>query len=163
MQIIQNRRRFLAGSAAAGAAGSSAPKPAWAEPPPEITRIRTSVYPKVSDCVTPFYAAEELLRAEGFTEVEFVQPADDAEGMRLLAEGKVDIESYDAPIVLQMIESGTPLKVLAGLHVGCIELLAGRHVTSVKDLRGRRVGINQLNGLAHVLLRLMAAYVGVDH
>ena len=71
----------------------AATKPAWAEPPPEITRIRTSVYPKVSDCVTPFYAAEELLRAEGFTEVEFVQPANDAEGLRLMADGKIDIES----------------------------------------------------------------------
>ncbi|RWC55242.1 ABC transporter substrate-binding protein [Mesorhizobium sp.] len=163
MQIIQNRRGFLAGAAAAGASGLlGAPKPAWAEPPPEVTRIRTSVYPKVSDCVTPFYAAEELLRAEGFTEVEFVQPASDAEGLRLVADGQVDIESYDAPIILQLIESGTPLKVLAGLHVGCIELLAGLHVTSVKDLRGRRVGINQLNGLGHVLLRLMAANVGVD-
>ena len=79
-----------------------------------------------------------------------------------MAEGKVDIESFDAPIILQLIESGTPLKVLAGMHVGCLELLAGRHVTSVKDLRGRRVGINQLNGLGHVLLRLMAANVGVD-
>ena len=163
MQIIQNRRSFLTGLSTIGFAGFvGAPTSLRAEPLPEITRIRTSVYPKVSDCVTPFYAAEELLRAEGFTEVEFVQPADDAEGMRLLAEGKVDIESYDAPIILKLIESGTPLKVLAGLHVGCIELLAGRHVTSVKDLRGRRVGINQLNGLGHILLRLMAANVGVD-
>jgi NitT/TauT family transport system substrate-binding protein len=163
MQIVQTRRRFLTGLSTIGLAGLvGAPTSPRAEPLPEITRFRTSVYPKVSDCVTPFYAAEELLRAEGFTEVEFVQPANDAEGLRLMAEGKIDIESYDSPIVLKLIESGTPLKVLAGMHVGCIELLAGRHVTGVKDLRGRRVGINQLNGLGHILLRMMAAYVGVD-
>ena len=169
MHMKRNRRRFLAGMSAAGAAGLigtagliGAARSAFAEPPPEITRIRTSVYPKVSDCATPFYAAEELLHAEGFTEVEFVQPANDAEGMRMLSEGKVDIETYDAPIILQLIDSGTPLKVLAGVHAGCTEVLAGPHVTSVKDLRGRRVGINQRNGLGHLLLRLMAAHVGVD-
>jgi NitT/TauT family transport system substrate-binding protein len=163
MHFPQTRRRFVAGLSTIGLAGFvGAPTSLRAEPLPEITRIRTSVYPKVSDCVTPFYAAEELLHAEGFTEVEFVQPKDDAEGLRLLADGRIDIEPYDAPIILQLIEGGTPLKVLAGLHVGCTEVLAGLHVTSVKDLRGRRVGINQHNGLGHVMLRLMAAYVGVD-
>jgi NitT/TauT family transport system substrate-binding protein len=163
MQMMQSRRRFLASVSLAGAAGLvGAPTSLRAEPPPEITRIRTSVFPKVSDCVTPFYAAEELLRAEGFSEVEFVQPANDAEAIRLLPEGKIDIESYDAPLLLQMVDSGTPLKILAGVHAGCLEILAGQHVTSVKDLRGRRVGINQLNGLGHILLRLMAAYVGIN-
>ena len=41
MQIIQNRRRFLAGVAAAGAAGLiGVATPAWAEPPPETTTVR---------------------------------------------------------------------------------------------------------------------------
>jgi NitT/TauT family transport system substrate-binding protein len=160
MPIIQNRRSVLAGLSAM-AAGLLAP-PAGADPPPEITRIRTAAYPKVSDCATPFYAAEELLRLEGFTEVEFVVPANDAEGLRLLPEGKIDIESWDAPILIGLIDSGVPLKVLGGVHAGCLELLAGRNVASVKELRGKRVGINQLNGLTHKLLRLMAANVGLD-
>ena len=41
MQIIQNRRRFLAGAAAAGAAGLiGATTDAWAEAPPETTSVR---------------------------------------------------------------------------------------------------------------------------
>ena len=41
MQIIQNRRRFLAGAAAAGAAGLiGTTTPARAEPPPETTSVR---------------------------------------------------------------------------------------------------------------------------
>ena len=41
MQIIQNRRSFLAGAASAGAAGLlGTTTPARAEPPPETTTIR---------------------------------------------------------------------------------------------------------------------------
>ena len=91
MLMKQTRRDFLSALSAAGAASLlGLPRAAAAgEPPLEVTRIRTSVYPKASDCLTPFYAAEELLRAEGFTEVEFIQPANDAEGMTLLPDGKV--------------------------------------------------------------------------
>ncbi|CAH2395774.1 twin-arginine translocation signal domain-containing protein [Mesorhizobium ventifaucium] len=43
MQIIQSRRRFLAGLSAAGAVGLvGAATPASAEPPPETSRIRLS-------------------------------------------------------------------------------------------------------------------------
>lgn len=163
MKRLPSRRQVLASVAGFGAAGLAGfPQSALAEPPPEITRIRTSAYPKISDCVTPFYAAEELLRAEGFTEVEFVQPASDPEGWTLLPDGKIDIESWDAPLLLQMIDQGIPLKILAGLHAGCLELLASPHITSVRDLRGKRLGLNELNGLAGTLLRLMTAYVGLD-
>src|SRR5262245_32612690 len=89
MQAIQNRRHFLAGLSSAAVAGLYAgATPALAEPPPEVTRVRMAVYPKVADCATPFYVADELLRAEGFTEIEFIQPASDAEGLRLLPKGK---------------------------------------------------------------------------
>src|SRR6185436_17188969 len=108
MQIATTRRDFVAGAAATATLLGINMRSARAEPLPEITRFRTSVYPKVSDCGTPFYAAEELLRAEGFTEIEFVQPADDAEGLTLLAEGKIDIEPFDVPLILKLIESGTP-------------------------------------------------------
>jgi NitT/TauT family transport system substrate-binding protein len=163
MPHLHNRREFVAGLSIVAATGFLAKSPpAAAEPPPEVTRIRTSAYPKVSDCATPFYAAEELLRLEGFTEVEFIVPANDAEGQRLLPEGKIDIESWDAPILLGLLNKGVPLKVLGGMHAGCLELLAAAHVTSVKDLRGKRVGVNQLNGLTYNLLSLMTAHVGLD-
>ena len=54
MQIIQNRRTFLAGLSAAGAAGLiGTSKPAWAEPPPETTKVRFPVFFNVSDCQAP--------------------------------------------------------------------------------------------------------------
>jgi NitT/TauT family transport system substrate-binding protein len=135
---------------------------AWAEPPPEVTRIRTSVFPKVSDCQTPFYAAEDLLRLEGFTEIEFIEPVSDAESLQMLPNGALDFDWWFAPELVRMIDQGTSLAILTGLHTGCLELIANHHVSSVKNLQGRRVGVNQVNGIPHVLLKVMAANVGLD-
>jgi len=68
-----NRREFLN---TVGLAGTAAllglrPQTAAAEPPPERTRLRIPRLP--STCRSPEWVAEELLRAEGFTEVTYVQ------------------------------------------------------------------------------------------
>ena len=74
MQIIQNRRHFLAGAAAAGAAGLiGTSTPAWAEPPPETTSVRLPRWIDGAYCWAGLYLAGELLRAEGFTDVRYVQ------------------------------------------------------------------------------------------
>src|SRR6267143_990781 len=68
---IWNRREFVRGIAAlAGSAGLLGydMKPAAAEPPPETTRIRLAQIPGI--CVAPQYVAEELLRGEGFSDVQ---------------------------------------------------------------------------------------------
>ena len=41
-----------------------------AEPPPETTRIRLGLVPSV--CLAPQYVAEPLLRAEGFTDIQYL-------------------------------------------------------------------------------------------
>jgi NitT/TauT family transport system substrate-binding protein len=74
MQIIQSRRTFLAGLSAAGSAGLFKVSPSIAattEPPPEVSKIRLAKIPGV--CIAPQYVAEELLHAEGFDEVEYVE------------------------------------------------------------------------------------------
>jgi hypothetical protein len=67
------RRTFLRRGAAGAAAACCAVRPsrATAEPPPEITKLRIVREPSI--CIAPQYAAEELLKAEGFVEVEYVQ------------------------------------------------------------------------------------------
>ena len=90
MQIIQNRRHFLAGAAAAGAAGLiGKPTPARAEPPPETTTVRIPAIPAA--CEATFYLAEELLREEGFTDVQYVPTTVVSAGM--LADGQVDFSA----------------------------------------------------------------------
>ena len=78
MPIVQSRRRFLNHLGAAGVAGLGGVGAAGlgggarsfaAEPPPEITTIRLEKAP--TTCLAPQYVAEELLRAEGFTDIRY--------------------------------------------------------------------------------------------
>jgi NitT/TauT family transport system substrate-binding protein len=79
MAIKQGRRRFVANAAWAGAVGlpgfgvaglASRGKTFAAEPPPEITTIRFEKDPVI--CI-PLEVADELLRAEGFTDIRYVE------------------------------------------------------------------------------------------
>ena len=64
-------------------------QPAWAEPRPETTRIRLV---KASLCTAPAYVAEELLRAEGFSEVRYVDDDPKEIGTsKLVATGEADL------------------------------------------------------------------------
>jgi NitT/TauT family transport system substrate-binding protein len=71
MHIIQSRRDFLTSLSAASVAGILGARIALAEePPPEVTTLRLRRDPSI--CVAPWYIAEDLLRAEGFTDVRYV-------------------------------------------------------------------------------------------
>ena len=94
MHIIQNRRTFLAGLAAAGAAGLiGAPSSARAEPPPETTTVRLPRYfDDDGGCWAALYIAGELLSAEGFTDVQYVQGDLSVDNSMWLAGGETDFD-----------------------------------------------------------------------
>ena len=93
MQIIQNRRRFLAGAAAAGAAGLlGTPTRPRAEPPPETTSVRLPAFPKISDCMTPIYISQDLLRAEGFTDITLVTEGTVPDSSDWIEHGELDFD-----------------------------------------------------------------------
>ena len=72
MSMMQTRRRFLTTLSAAGAAGLvRAPPSLAAEGALETTIVRILKIPGI--CLAPQYASEELLRAEGFTEIRYVE------------------------------------------------------------------------------------------
>src|SRR5262245_40043782 len=133
------RRDLLGWSLAAGSA--LAPVRAWAaaEPPPETTRIRLSRYAFDVACVAPMWVAEELLRAEGFSTVEYVEFTGDID---MLASGKQDLILYDSPGFILALDEGQPILVLGGIHGGCYELFGTDRVRSVLDLRGRTVAVS---------------------
>ena len=71
-----SRRRFLGGLTLAGTAGFLGlhPRQVAAEPPPETTTLRLIQLSGI--CIAPQYVAEELLRAEGFADVQYVKRDD---------------------------------------------------------------------------------------
>ena len=79
-----------------------------------------------------------------------------------IARGETDFSVNFPPKQISSIDAGVPVKVLTGLHAGCLELIAKENIRSVSDLRGKRVGIDGFNNSRHVWLSLMAAYVGLD-
>jgi NitT/TauT family transport system substrate-binding protein len=135
------------------------PRPVAAEPPPETTRIRLLQFP--SACQAPLYLSEELLRTEGFTDVQWVRSNLDFVSQHLLS-GTVDLGlNFIGPNLIGL-DSGAPAVILAGGHVGCFELVGTDRVHSIRDLKGKRVGITVLGTAAHVFLSAMAAQVGLD-
>jgi NitT/TauT family transport system substrate-binding protein len=138
-----------------------APKSGYAEPPPETTTVRLPGFPTAS-CEVPAYVAESLLRAEGFTDVRYVEGDSGVDTSVWLARGDVDFDWNYGAIHIASIESGVPITVLAGLHSGCLELIANDSVRGVTDLRGKKVGVYSYSSSPHLLVRLLAAYVGLD-
>ena len=71
MPMTQTRRRFLTTLSLAGAAGLVRAPPALAaEGALETTTVRLAKIAGI--CLAPQYVAEELLRAEGFTDIRYV-------------------------------------------------------------------------------------------
>ena len=163
MRIIPNRRRFLAGLAAAGTAGLiAAPSSARAEPPPETDTVRLPRYfDDDGGCWAALGIAGELLRAEGFT-VQDVQGDLSVDNSMWLAGGETDFDLTMASMLMLLVDAGVQITVLSGLHTGCFEVIANDHVRSLTDLRGKKVGVYALNDHPHVLTQLLVAYVGLD-
>ena len=159
MTLIQTRRRFLGGIAAAGGAGLLLAKRAEAaDGPLETTTVRIQM-PGL--CVIPsLYIAEERLRAEGFTDIRYVEaPPAITEP---LAHGEADFDMNYASNFVRALDDGEPITLLSGVMVGCFELFASNSVRTVADLKGKTVGIQALGSTPHVLVTLLAAEVGLD-
>ena len=156
---VTGRRALLAGFAFASAAGALGLRPRWAaaEPPPEITTLRIAHSPAI--CFAPQYVAEDLLRAEGFTSVQYV-PA--ATGWASLSAREADISAADIPSVVHQVDQRRPLVILAGLHVGCYELFGTARIRRITDLKGKSIGIPGLHSGRHLMLSTMLAHVGLD-
>ena len=71
MDWAPSRRRVLAGLSASAAGLIGGTHGFAQEAPPEITTIRLTKIPGI--CVAPQYVAEELLKAEGFSDVQYVE------------------------------------------------------------------------------------------
>jgi hypothetical protein len=151
------RREFVAGLTGLGAAGVLGVRRAAAEPAPETTRLRLSQIPGI--CVAPQYVAQELLQAEGFTDVRYVY-IPETNPYPAFVSGELDISmAFVAPFLVQ-VDAGLPIVLLAGVHVGCFEVFGTPGIRAIRDLKGRTVAVPGLNSAHHIFLSSMAAYVG---
>jgi NitT/TauT family transport system substrate-binding protein len=159
-----SRREFLKGvSLAATAALLGLYGDALAaEPPPETTKLTLARSPTA--CWAPLYLAEELLRSEGFTDVQYVRGGGRTgpETGQLLASGKADIGmGFAGPRVLDL-DAGEPIVILAGVHVGCFELFGADRVRSIRDLKGKRVAVDRIGSPSYTLVSIILANLGLD-
>jgi NitT/TauT family transport system substrate-binding protein len=171
-----DRRDFVRRGAAAVAGAFLGGRARWvaAEPPPETTRIRIVREPSI--CIAPQYAAEELLKGEGFVDVEYVMtgPAPyrapgavssmqrEDESVDLVATGLADVHTAMAGPLVVSIDAGKPIRILTGIHAGCFALFGTDRIGSIKDLKGRTVAVPVLGSSHYLYVASIAAYVGLD-
>ena len=160
MQIIRNRRSFLTGLSAIGAAGLLRTDNALAASEPlETTAVRFSSNPGI--CTAPQWVAEKLLRADGFTDVSYVETQAGLTSTARMARGDVDFIVEFATALAMSIDDGAAIKILSGVHVGCYELFGHVGIKSVLDLKGKRVGAGvNLGSDPHVFVTAMATMSG---
>jgi NitT/TauT family transport system substrate-binding protein len=156
-----DRRDFLRGALLAGATGVAGLSPgrALAEPPPETTTLKLMQF--ASACQGPLHAAAELLRGEGFTDVQYVK-TELASIYKPVPSGEAHFGFYFAADLVTRIDLGDPIVTVAGVHVGCFELFGGARVRTVRDLKGKTVSTPGDGSIPQKFIASMASYVGVD-
>src|SRR5262245_37499156 len=157
------RREFMKHMGLAGAAGALGYAPALLakDPPPETTRIRLAK--TATACLAPQYIAADLLRAEGFDRIEYVEAATGGVPMaRLIADGKIDVAMNYAATYVKAIDEGMPLTLLAGVHSGCFELFTTERIRTFSDLKGKTTAILAPGSSQHILLASIVTSIGLD-
>jgi hypothetical protein len=136
--------RVLAGISGIGAAALLHTPSLAAEGALETTSVRLPT--DVGICVAPEYVVDDLLRAEGFTDIRHVPFAPGTYTPEGIAHGVVDFGLNFASLQVAGIDRGIAMKALAGVHVGCFELFVREGIRGVADLPGKNVGIQALGG-----------------
>jgi NitT/TauT family transport system substrate-binding protein len=157
----EQRRALMRALAGAGAFALGAPRAA--EPPPEVTRFRVVKFPSV--CQAPLFVAEALLRAEGFTDISYVEadvPGAGVGSVSVVSDGRADMAVFFAAPLAMAIDRGAEITVLGGVHPGCFELFTRPEIRSIKDLKGKTVSVLGNETGQHVFLASIVNYVGLD-
>ena len=156
-QPMQSRRDLL--QAAAGALASAWVPASASEPPPETKRIRLLRYPVDVACLSPMWIAAELLRAEGFDDVQYIATNPDVQFDSIVA-GRVDLIQSDIFSFLPELDRGRPLVALGGIHGGCYELFARPGLRTIRELKGKTIVAANVGRRSFVAA--MLAHVGLD-
>jgi NitT/TauT family transport system substrate-binding protein len=132
---------------------------ALADAPLETMKLRIVISPAL--CFAPQYIADALLRAEGFSDIQYIK-ATERPAQPMVAEGEGDFTIDAVRSVLVNVDAGGGLVALSGVHLGCYELFGSPRVRKVRDLKGRKVATYAMGSDEQIFLAGMAAYVGLD-
>jgi NitT/TauT family transport system substrate-binding protein len=120
MPMKHSRRRFLTTLSMAAAMGLLRRSPALAaEGALETTTVRLPELESI--CITPQDVAEEMLRAEGFTDIRYVPLPAGMNAPEGIARGKIDFGSNFAPVLLSALDHGIPITVPAAVDPSCAQ------------------------------------------
>jgi NitT/TauT family transport system substrate-binding protein len=157
------RREFVSGLTLAGTAGllGMRPKTADADQPSETTKIRPTQVPDLCSGA-PLIVADDLLRAEGFTDVRYVTRPTGVDAVAAVVAGEADISIGAVFGLIPRLDAGNPLLILGGIHVGCFELFGSDRIRSMVDFKGKKIGVTRLGSARHLLTASLAAHVGLD-
>jgi NitT/TauT family transport system substrate-binding protein len=106
--------------------------------------------------------AKELLKTEGFSDVQYIKKDRVREIEIALASGEADVTMHFAAPAVVRLDAGDPIVILAGGHIGCFELFGTDQVRAVRDLKGKTVAVPDLRTGPITFIASMAAYVGLD-
>jgi len=120
-------------------------------------------YPRCTNYLlcTHIYIAEGLLKAEGFTDVQYIKTPLNEGPTKALAEGKIDITQNDTAGHLMELDVGAPVVVLGGIHTGCWELFANDSVRTLRDLKGKTVAAPERSS-RQAFVAGLATFVGLN-
>ena len=111
-----------------------------------------------SICIAPEYVAEELLRAEGFTDIRYDE-APGSQQVDALLRGDLDFANFFPGGNIPQIDAGVPIVVLAAHSCRLLRTIRQGGYRHIVDLKGKTIG---LRVTPVGVLTLMAAEVGLD-
>jgi len=156
MPQTQTRRSFLSMAVLAGAAGLLSPRRgSAAEPALETTTVRLARAPVI--CFAPQYVCEALLRADGFTDVRYVDRTSQGNWKTSGVAISISIRACRSRTLSRSITGGrSPSSPVCTLAAMSFSVHGG--IRGIADLKGKSVG----HGGSTELISMMAAYVGLD-
>lgn len=127
----------------------------------ETTTIRLGHGPSI--CLAPLHLAEDLLKAEGFTDVQYVAKPNNIVVDSLVA-GETDMAMQFSGPIISYVDAGKAITVLAGVHVGCFVLFGTEKVSEIGDLKGKTVSTTSqsLGDPVYMFLSSILAYIGLN-
>jgi NitT/TauT family transport system substrate-binding protein len=161
MTIVRTRRQFLTTLSLSGVVGFVGTQRLLAtEVDLETRTVRLAKDP--APCSAPLHVAEELLRAEGFSDVRYLPSLPGVSQAQRIARGELDFSMFFAPELVVQLDRGVTMTALTGSHVGCFELVGNEAIQTVGDLKGKSVGVPQLRSPPHFFASVIAAHIGID-